>query len=95
MDNYFLQITPFKVPRKGSTGESYRKLQMAYQIPDQDIDLKHCLYTEHKFVDRFYEISELRSRQGLDVASAQTLHDAQCVSLSGNKNTGLGDESVA
>lgn len=83
VDNYFHQIPHFKVPRKGSTGESYRKLQIAYQIPDQDIDLKHCLYIESKFVDRFYEIAELRSREGLDVASVQPVHvhDGECVSF--------------
>ena len=81
------------MPRKGSAGHSYYKLQVAYQIPDQDIDLKHCLYVRPEFVCLFHEIARQRSEGGLDVAVAQEVADEdrvsirdECVQLSSGKH---------
>lgn len=62
------QLPKEKVPKIDSDGEKYRELQLNYQLPKQDLALKHCQHIESQHSVSFQDFIEARNDIALDVA---------------------------
>lgn len=59
-----------KVPKLNTSGEKHREMQLQYQIPQQDISLKHCHHVDKKDHDSFENFTRARNDIALDIAHA-------------------------
>ena len=68
------QLPQNKTPKLGSEGENYRQLQLAHQLPKQDLSLKYCAHIAPKDKSSFQDFICARNDIALDIGHSVTYH---------------------
>ena len=68
------QLPQNKVPKIGSEGETYRQLQLAHQLPKQDLSLKYCSHIAPKDKSSYQDFICARNDIALDIGHIITYH---------------------
>ena len=68
------QLPQNKAPKLGSEGETYRQLQLAHQLPKQDLSLKYCSHIASKDKSSFQDFICARNDIALDIGHTITYH---------------------
>lgn len=70
VDEWMRTLPDQKVPKLGSSGETYRETQLLHQLPKQDLSLKHCQHVAAKDMSSYQDFICARNDIALDVGHA-------------------------